>query len=203
MRCLVFVITAGLLSTAIPVLHAQSTTSTLADVAKKEQDRRAKVKDGKSYTNKDLKEGPPPSVVSSSDPVSTAPKDMGPKPADPAPAAGDSADGKAATKDGAKPATDAAGGKDQDYWRKRITSMRDQLERDKVLADALQSRINALTTDFVNRDDPAQRAVIQGDRNRALQELDRMRKQVEDDIVAIKGIEEEARAAGVPAGWLR
>ena len=36
----------------------------------------------------------------------------------------------------------------------------------------MQTRINALTTDFVNRDDPAQRAVIEHDRQKALAELD-------------------------------
>ena len=67
----------------------------------------------------------------------------------------------------------------------------------------MQTRVNALTTDFVNRDDPAQRGIIERDRQRALTELDRLKKQIVDDQKAITDIEEEARRAGVPPGWLR
>jgi hypothetical protein len=72
-----------------------------------------------------------------------------------------------------------------------------------MFADALQSRINALATDFVNRDDPAQRAQIESERKRALAELERVRKEMTDQTSAISDIEEEARKSGVPPGWLR
>jgi hypothetical protein len=77
------------------------------------------------------------------------------------------------------------------------------LQRDQTYADALQSRINALTTDFVNRDDPAQRAVIAADRQKAIVELERLKTQIEDDRAAVAALQEEARRAGVPPGWLR
>ena len=67
----------------------------------------------------------------------------------------------------------------------------------------MQSRINALTTDFVNRDDPAQRAVIADDRQKAIAELERLARANVDGTKAIADIEEEARRAGVPPGWLR
>ena len=68
----------------------------------------------------------------------------------------------------------------------------------------MQTRINALTTDFVNRDDPAQRAVIaqrppEGDRRARPPEEGRR----STDKKAIADLEEEARRAGVPPGWLR
>ena len=63
--------------------------------------------------------------------------------------------------------------RDQAYWSARINAARSALERSKIFADALQSRINALTTDFVNRDDPAQRAQLGLERQRALAELDK------------------------------
>jgi hypothetical protein len=72
-----------------------------------------------------------------------------------------------------------------------------------MFLEALQSRINALTTDFVNRDDPAQRAVIEQDRKKALTELERVRREIADRTKAIADLEEQARKAGVPAGWLR
>jgi hypothetical protein len=84
-----------------------------------------------------------------------------------------------------------------------MADAREQLERDRTLSEALQTRINSLTTDFVNRDDPAQRAVIERDRQKAASELERLKKQIVDDRKAVADFEEEARRAGVPPGWLR
>ena len=81
--------------------------------------------------------------------------------------------------------------------------LQEALDRDSTFAEALQSRINALTTDFVNRDDPAQRTVIERDRQKAVAELDRLKKQISDDRKALADFEEEGRRAGVPPGWLR
>jgi len=55
----------------------------------------------------------------------------------------------------------------------------------------------------VNRDDPAQRNVIAVDRQKALAELDRVKKEVAEHQKAITDTQEEGRRAGVPAGWLR
>jgi hypothetical protein len=93
--------------------------------------------------------------------------------------------------------------KDEKYWRGRIDDARSQLNRNQLLLDALQSRVNALSTDFVNRDDPAQRALIAEDRQKALAELERTRQEIERLRKLIADIEEEARKAGVPPGWLR
>ena len=72
-----------------------------------------------------------------------------------------------------------------------------------LFADSLQTRINSLTTDFVNRDDPAQRAKIETDRQTALAELEKVKKEITDTTREIAAIEDEARRAGVPPGWLR
>jgi hypothetical protein len=168
-------------------LGAQS----LGDVAKKEEERRKGVAQaGKVYTNKDLRPVPP----STTPPVEAKPSDV--KPEDPkakeAPKNAQPADAKD------KPVV-----KDQAYWADRKKALLGQLDRDQTYSDALQSRINALTADFVNRADPAQRAVIERDRQKALAELANLKKQIEDDKNALAGFEEEARRAGVPPGWLR
>ena len=93
--------------------------------------------------------------------------------------------------------------KDEKWWRARITAARAALERDKLLLAALDNRVATLTRDVVNRDDPAQRAVLINERLRALEELDLMRKQIIADAEAIALIEEDARKAGVPPGWIR
>ncbi len=114
-------------------------------------------------------------------------------------AAGDKAkdDGKDATKDAPKD------GKDEKYWRDRYAAAKKQLNDDQSLAAALQNRISSLTTDFVNRDDPAQRARIADDRKQVMEQLDRMQKQITDDQKAIDEIQDDARKQGVPAGWVR
>ena len=75
--------------------------------------------------------------------------------------------------------------------------------RAKVLLEALQSRINGLQTDFINRDDPAARASIGAERVRALGELDRIKLEIQQRTKALADIREEARRAGVPSSWYR
>ena len=93
--------------------------------------------------------------------------------------------------------------KDQKYWAIKKKTLSDSLERDSGYAEALQVRINALTTDFVNRDDPVQKSKIEQDRIKALAELDRLKKAITDDKKALSDLDEEARKAGVPPGWIR
>jgi hypothetical protein len=105
---------------------------------------------------------------------------------------------------GADPAAAGGGdGKDQAYYSGKAKELRAALDRDTVMVSAMQTQINSLTTDFVNRDDPAQRGTIQQDRNRALEELARLQKQIDADKKAISDFEDEARRSNVPPGWLR
>jgi hypothetical protein len=107
----------------------------------------------------------------------------------------------------AAPAPAAAAGSDskgdEKFWRDRMGAARQKLDEDQNLLTAMQSHINALTTDFVNRDDPAQRAKIADDRRKSLDQLDRLQKQVDADQKAIAAVQEDARRAGVPPGWVR
>jgi hypothetical protein len=173
----------------------------LGDVARKEEARRKTVKaTGKVYTNDTLRKEPeaaPPSTPAP--PPSSAPAVAAPVPS--------GSQGQAQSRGGeaqppAAPQPEQKK-KDEAYWRGRITEARQNLARAEVFHDALQSRINALTTDFVARDDPAQRRVIEADRLKALAELDRVTKEIAQFKKAIADIEEEARRAAVPPGWLR
>ena len=165
----------------------------LGDVAKREEARRKQVKTpAKVYTNEDLRgdlgaAAPAPAPATQASAPNTAP---------PAPAAG----GQPQEAD--KTAADDPK-KTEAYWKDRVAKARADLDRAKTFADALQSRINALTTDFAARSDPAQRAQIGNDRQKALAELDRVKKEIEANTKAIADIQEEARKAGVPAGWVR
>ena len=96
-----------------------------------------------------------------------------------------------------------AGVRDEKYWRERITAARTTLSRARLFAESLQSRINALSADLVNRDDPAQRQKLAEDRQLALDELARVTEEIAGVTQQIADIEDEARRLRVPPGWLR
>jgi hypothetical protein len=198
MRVCAFVL---ILSVSGAALSAQS----LADVAKKESERRESVQGaGKTYTNSDLKPVPAAPADATAEPggaSSVEPGQAGPAAAGKETGAADKAEAAADRESAKEAASDEP--KDEAYWSRRMADLREQLERDETFADALQNRIDALTIDFVNRDDPAQRSQIASDRQKALAELERVKKSIEQDKRAIPELEEEARRAGVPAGWLR
>ena len=157
---------------------------TLGDVARKEEARRKAVsKPGKTYTNDSLRGAgdvgaavvpPVPAAAAAPTP---APESKPQEPKDPK--------------------------KEEAYWRERVSKARDGLERAKTFKDALQSRINSLSADFTSRDDPAQRSVIASDRQKALAELERVTKEIADFEKQLRDMEDEARKAGVPPGWVR
>lgn len=170
---------------ALPGLSlAQDSPPTLADVARRAREGRQGTRPVRVYTNDDL----------------TNAGAAAPAPA--VPAVAPPANSESAKTAPAETAASAAP-KSEEAWRARIARARDDLHRNEVFAEALQSRINALSGDFAARDDPFQRAQIADDRQKALEELERVKKDVESSRKAIADIEEEARRAGVPPGWLR
>jgi hypothetical protein len=182
----VIAITAAALVACTYLLSAQSSmTKPLPDVAKAEEERRKTIKKpSKVYTNTNLT------------PDTT-------RPVAPPPSTAAAAPGANATPGNASPAAPAAEKRDQAYWSSRMSTARTQLDRTRMFADALQSRINALSADFVNRDNPVEKRKIEEDRKASLAELERVKKEIETQTKAIAAIEDEARKAGVPSGWLR
>lgn len=183
-----------LIGAVVLAMAAPVAAQSLADVARAEEARRKTVKgQGKVYTNETLKGpdgGEPPAPPPQPAPAATPASGTGDKPT---PAAG--------SKLAAPRATDAA--KDETYWRDRLTAARDALSRSQHFADALQSQINGLYTEFVNMDDPIQRATIEKKRLAAIAEQDRVKTDIANQTKALADIEDEARRANVPAGWLR
>jgi hypothetical protein len=169
-----------MLVASLGAAQTQNQQPSLADVARKEQERRKTVKTpAKIITKKDLPpsaQTPPPQQAPTAAPVAT---------------------------EEPKPPESKADEKDEAWWKNRINQLREELRRNEVFAEALQTRINSLSTDFVNRDDPFQRAKIGEDRDKALAELSRVKAEIVNARKHIEDIEEEARKAGVPPGWLR
>jgi HAMP domain-containing protein len=168
--------------------QASAQTPTLAELAKREEARRKAVTaPARIVTNDDVPKGAAPR------PGAPAGEEKAAKP-DAKPAAG--ADDKSAQKPD-EPVKDAA------WWQKRISTVRDELRRNEMFVDAMQTRINSLSADFAARDDPYQRARVGEERTRAITEMDRVKAEIEEQKKKIAEIEDEARRAGVPPGWLR
>ena len=169
-----------------------ATAQSLGDVARKEEELRKAVKGGKVYTNDDLHRYPAsmPAVPPAETGQQVTPGAPGTQAA-------------AAQTPPGVPAPEKAEEKGEAYWKKLITEARGRLRRNQSFLEAMQTRVNSLTNDFYARDDPAQRAVIWSQRTDALEEMDRLKAEIAEQTKAISTIEEDARRAGVPPGWLR
>ncbi len=178
---------------ALTFLASAAAAQSLAELAKQEEARRkAQKAPAKVYTDSDLRKVAPATPSAAPDQAATTPEagkdpNAAAKPAEPPQGEAEKADA----------------GKDETWWRNRITEARAKVDRAKVLADAVQNKINSLTNDWSARDDPYQREQLAAERTRALGELQRLKDEIDAGNKAIADIEEEARQAGVPPGWLR
>jgi hypothetical protein len=165
----------------LPAAGLRAQTPSLVDLAKEEQQRRKTVKAGsKVYSDADLRqviEAVPPGAAALPPPTEQKPAQ--------------------------KPEKKDENEKDEAWWRARMTQAREAQRRGEVFAEALQSQINVLSADAVNRDDPFQRAKVGQDRQKAAGELVRVMSEIEKAKKDIAAIEEEARQANAPPGWLR
>ena len=170
----------------IAVWVAPASAQSLAAVARKEDARRKQQKQtSRVITNKDLR------------PVNTPPAPVETPATTPAPAA-------AGTPAGEAPPDEAQQREqDEQAWRNKMADARQALDRSQMYADALQSKINALWADFTARDNPVERAKIELERNKAIAEQARVKAEIETQTKAIADLEEEARRAGIPPGWIR
>ena len=169
-------------------------------LGRKRSAARAVPEAAKVYTNKDLNAVPGPSAAAARGlvrtPAAEAAKDAG-KEKDAKDVKEKDANGKEIVKDKA-------------YWAGRLKTLQDQVDQSSTYVEAIQTRINALSTDFVNRDDPAQRAVIERDRQKAVAELARLKQAIVDGKKAIADSRRRsaprgcsARLAAVTFGMLR
>ena len=160
----------------------------LADVAQREAFRRlATQKSQATLTNLGLPAEPvPPAAVSM-----------------PASATSSAADPSAKVAEPAAPGVKNDPPRDEGWWRGKMTELRTAAGKNQMAADTLQARINRLQADSVNLDDPLKQTKARMDLVKAMEDLDKMKVQVDADRRAIAALQEEARRLSVPAGWVR
>jgi hypothetical protein len=168
-------------------------SQSLADVARQEEERRKAIKTpSKVYTDNDLRRYP----------VTTPPETSAPDQTKAAAAGGQVT---AKTENAVAQAKDATPSIDQgeEHWRKLIMEARSALARSSTYLEALQSRVNTLTAEFYAREDSAQRGGIWVQRTRVVDDMERLKRDMTDQEKAIAKIEEDARKANIPPGWIR
>ena len=175
---------------------ATATAQSLVEVARQERLRRA------TLARQAGPDAAPPKVYTDADLVHSGRLTVRIGDAAPDPTA---RTGPAATRSEAPapPSSDAVAAGDEERWRDRMTAARQALEEAELRPAALQTRVDGLWADFTSRDDPAQRAALEQERQAALAELNEARAASEALARAVADLRDEARRAGVPPGWLR
>ena len=169
---------------------AQAEPPSLAEIAERERERRATIAEpSRVYTNDDLHQSPRLTSGRSIADVETDPERSAGEPS--------------ATTEALEPEPTAEEIRDELYWRDRIASAHENMRRANLIVAALQNRVDGLWAEFTARDDPFQRAKIDRDRTEALRELQATQAEIERLDEKIRSIQEEARRASVPPGWLR
>jgi hypothetical protein len=188
----------------------------LADVARKESARRKTIKrPTKVYTNEDVVVMQPSTAasgevtketagdgtpVTSTDPTEGGREGSAPASPSAAPSSGAQPAPAAAPASSVKPGV-AAG--DEAKWRGRMDSAKEQLSRAQIQLEAMRTRVAQLQSARAVGPDGQQSSSLQNRQKESLQEFDKLRADVDRYQKAITDLEAEARAAGVPPGWLR
>ena len=181
MKLVVGSIVAGILVVGVVSSSAQS----LADVARTEEARRKNIKaPSKVYTDADVEKFAP--VTASAQQAATTVTAL---------------DGNGAPIQGGVNAdglpTDEAG------WRARMQNARDGLDRDKLLLSALEQQ--AMRAALRKTAAGGAEAPEEGgdDVTARAAEIKRLKAQMDSNRAVLVNAEEDARRAGVPAGWVR
>jgi hypothetical protein len=173
-------------------------TQTLGDVARKEEERRKAIKTPtKVITNDDLH----PMPVTTPDPQPPAEANPAGQaaPAETKATEAKADDAKAGDAKADKPSIDQG----EAFWRKRMGDARSARARSDTFLDALQTRLQGLQRDFYTEQDPAQRSAIWTQRTRVFDDLEKLKKDIVAQDEELAKIEEDARKANIPPGWIR
>ena len=191
-----------LVAAALLLAAEASGQTPLVDAARRERARRAAIppdQKARVYTNEDLRDSGgltigvlPPSAAAAPDPAGPVASNPGGGP-EAVPVEGEPGAGE----------PEATAVRDEDYWRTRIAGARDAQARAALMAAALQNRADGLWAQFTAIDDPVRRGTVERQRLEALGALEEMRAERDRLGGEVRDVEDEARRAGVPPGWLR
>jgi hypothetical protein len=165
----------------------------LADVAKQERERRKAIKEpARVYTEADVEKTAPLTTAASRE-----------KPAAPgAKASVASGEPHAKASPDAKDAK-AEAPQDEAAWQARIKQASEDLARSRRLLSAMEQQLVVYGIQSANAVAAGKPAPQDGRAQESAGEVERLRAEVEKYSAALAQIQSEARAAGVPPGWVR
>lgn len=169
--------------------------SPLVEAAKKEKERRAKVKGTKVFTNQDIQEFKKKNNIEDEEEVVSTEEEGEPE------SAGAEKTPKTAAKEKEKEKDLSM---NEEYWRGRYQNASARVQQAQEKVNQLQSDINSLNQQFyAEGDGVGQRPLIESERGARLTELEAAKAELEQARQDFTNLEEEARRAGAPPGWVR
>jgi type IV secretory pathway VirB10-like protein len=188
MTCLVFV-----------AMATMAFSQSLADLAKKEKERRQAVKtDTKVITNDQTARYNGAAVTTGTPPPPPPDKTGAVK----QPGAGEAAAGA----DQAKPAADEPvdfTGRPESFWKQTFADARKLVKDLDVESNVLALKLTDLQNRFYKESDGFKQQTIQRDIQKTIYEIDMNRENVEKAKKSLADLETEARKSGALPGWIR
>ncbi len=192
MKTAAAILTIFILTALAGPLYSQS----LADLARKEKERRESVKEApKVITNSDKDRFQGGAVTTVSLPAPD------PKEASPAGKAGE-----AAASEGEKAKTDEPvdfQGRTESFWRQSFADARQKVAQLELEANVLTLKIADLQNRFYMEDDGFKQQTIQREIQKAFYEQDLNKKNLEKAREELLDLEKEARKSGALPGWMK
>ncbi len=179
------VLLTALLFLIVSIIHSED--SQLVKAAKKERERRAKLKTGKVFTNKDVQEfvakNPTPEREGMEPETQSQPAE----------------DVEAADLEDVNRDLEQS----EKYWRKRYQEVSGRLQNAEKTVGEIQKEVDDLTRAFYALSDVEQKGYMEYQRTQRLNDLQQAKRELEDARTDMDNLEEEARKAGALPGWLR
>lgn len=191
--CFIFILVFIITIFVIDITYAQS----LADIAKKEKERREKIKTpGKVITNETVQEHlqgkgnasgtieQPSKEGTESDTTFTT-----------------AASGESAKSEEISEPTDMDGN-NESYWRSKIQDAKQRIADMEKQVDDLQLRLNSLQMSFYAMDDPNQRQLLNVEIDKTFEMLARAKDDLQKAKQDLEDIREEGRRKGAFPSWI-
>lgn len=178
----------ALISVFILVFIAAAVASDVADVAKKEKERRAKTTAKKTYTNQDVDDYKKKHNITDDNSAQSQPAD----------------EDQGTASDDANATQTQDDNNSEEYWRNRYKEAKDKVAELQAEFDRVQANVNQLQSSLAATGGTQLPGDAGGDAFRTMMaHRDEVKQQLDDAKAALDGLEDEARKAGVPPGWVR
>jgi hypothetical protein len=190
MKRLAMLLPMALFIACVSVVYSQS----LADLANKEKERRAEIKDNKVITNEEVakfkSESPARSLPDQPTGAASSPKTEG-----------EATSASKADKPNADEPTDFQG-RPESFWRKTMADARQKVKDLTNEANVIVLNIADLQNKFYSMDDGFKRETLQRDLQKTYYQQDLNKENLEKAKAALQDLENEARKSGALPGWI-